>query len=743
MISNTNYVELITVNNGLPSSVKCGSCQIPGSGTWLLTGDGWFNSRKTFGPGQYRLTYLGGTKIQKQTCKSAGDFSWHTTRVAEPICSSIKVDLSKWIGYTYKFDDANQHAARPVQWQLTANGVTELYNGEVAFFGSDFTVIDQTMQVTCKVGNPLNGNKPDDDQFGVAWGLSIDPTSGKPDHYYVIQWKSDDYDGGHKGFQLMRVVNSGNQTGVQMFNRLYQGDSWTDGQTQIAILARSPAISWQFNVPYVFQITYRSDGMSIIKVLGPNNSIIWQTTYTDPEPLGAGKVAFYNISQENTSYQIALNNSLTQVIYDSPPGSICASGKTTVQFQGASDDVVILYHADDVISIDYDGVPGDPYTINLPAHCILFADTGGYLIGSAGVPNAPTTAQKTFIAGSGSGAITHTIPLGTALNKGTGHVSDFIASGFTVKQWGENINVSDLAKWGWVEGDGLIRFSMALVPCGVGDVMVKGVTTGGQVILPALLSPIWKMTEEVGGVSTQIMDAPSVVDQSIEFTVANSCQIGVQLVQTPSDLTNPQFKLENLATIITNPRRVVWTEINPGGRYLSYDFEIHIGSNVFTTQSDSDVGYFLIDGQQWGTGNKEMLPLDQLSIIFNLPLDTSETVATVIPIINGVASTGRSVKIVPRTVTRYPVTFHRDLVDSYIPNLTVKVAAQRNGLNTNNYVPYLYMDSNLILTSWDTMLLNSYVVVCIAKDVVTSPQQITYHLRTTKGILPHRYVQGN
>lgn len=407
-VSATHYVEVISVKSGPAKTIQCGGCQIPGSGSWDLVaaiGKTWFNKRTTFRPGRYRVTYLGGTKIIKRVCAAPGDFTWTIGRVSEPFNSSTGVDLTKWTASSYKIDGLDQHHS--AQWVLDSSGVTQLYNGEVAFFVSDFALIDQTFKTTIRVGDPQD----DYDVFGIAWGLVLSPTTGRPDHFYVLEWKRSGIDNhSHGGLRIARVVNSGNQSGWGIFNRFYYGDSWTDGVTQIAIVAASPDIPWEFNTSYDLQVTYKSDGTAIITATTSTGALIWQTTYKDAQPLGVGRIAFYNLSQSNTHYSIVVNSSKADPIYYSPQGSICVADKASVAFNGQSDDIVILYQADDDVAVNYSGTPGDPYTFILPLSHVIFKNTSGFILGVPnGVPNAPKTAAKTFQAPGGVSATTDII----------------------------------------------------------------------------------------------------------------------------------------------------------------------------------------------------------------------------------------------------------------------------------------------------------------------------------------------
>ena len=763
MVSATHYIECITVQNGPPDVITCGGCQLPGSGSWSITGKSngntYFNNRASFGAGKYRLTYVGATRISRPSCPASSDFSWLVQRAPEPIASSGSIDFSKWSSFTYKKATGS---FKPDIWQINNDGASQLINGEPTFFVSDTKQIDKSFSVNIRVGNPVYETWFDDDIFGVTWGFSENSKTSKPDNYYVLMWQGTGANNnGVYGPRLMRVVNGSAFTESRIKTSLNYGTNYTSGSSQAVTLAYGPRVDWNFNTSYIFTVVYKSDGSSVCRIAEASGKVIWETSYRDTQSLGSGKYGFFNLSQEQVRYITQATGDAQPIAYG-PEGSVCTIGKDGVTFNGQSDDITILYKNTDNITVDYDGIAGSPMTFTIPAKHVLFRATSGFIIGSSpGIPGAPKTAQKTFKAGTN----THVVPEGTLATVGTGSVSDFTADGFVVKSWGEKLPINLLAQNGWIDKSSNFNFKMALVPCGIGSVFVQSVVANGIVYPPPSTNYDWKLIEDDDGEVTQINDLPTSPGDTIEFTVEDDTQIAVQLLESPSDLTNPQFRLQRLSAVIKEPKQVTWTQKNPGGRALSYDFDVEIGDKVYSTASLDDIGSFYINGNQWSPGNKGILALGSLTVTLFIPTDTEEKTAKITSFVSGavtypswspapVFGTGtgtedtgdnriigeiQTAKIVPRKIVRYPLKFNRDLHDPRVANLTAKIIAYQRGLNLSSYTPYLYTNSNLVLITWHAALSNTDVLVCIAKEVSTTTQ-VLYHLRTTRGILTHRNV---
>ena len=77
------------------------------------------------------------------------------------------------------------------------------------------------------------------------------------------------------------------------------------GESQLEVLAENTGegLGWTNNTEYEFSFRYESSGDISVEIRRSSDGVVfWGETLTDTDPLGPGKVAFYNFSQSDVRY---------------------------------------------------------------------------------------------------------------------------------------------------------------------------------------------------------------------------------------------------------------------------------------------------------------------------------------------------------------------------------------------------------------------------------------------------------
>lgn len=223
------------------------------------------------------------------------------TTVTLTATGSVDVDLNNWTELDYT-DDGSAG-----DWRIEQGGasVKQYINGAATFYASDFDFIDSRF-----VGQIIvEENAGDDDFIGVAFGMTVDETTGRPDSYYLLQWKQTPQTvasplGGNllleEGFVLFKVTDAGELTSTEINNQLYLEDG-----PNVEVLDRlnGAGNGWADNTLYDFDIVYRSGGDIDLEVRrSSDGQVFYANNMQDGAPLGTGKIAFYNLSQSFVRY---------------------------------------------------------------------------------------------------------------------------------------------------------------------------------------------------------------------------------------------------------------------------------------------------------------------------------------------------------------------------------------------------------------------------------------------------------
>jgi hypothetical protein len=483
-------------------------------------------------------------------------------------------NLTNWIPVVYVDDQVN------ARWNVgnPANTVTQTENDAPAFFVSPNTYNEPVF--TVKVG--VYDADGDDDFIGVAFAIKMNGSI--PNDYYLLSWKKVAQSNygvwAEKGFKLLRVTGISGQITATMRRLLWDCDNWTNNAgARIQVLASNNAVGWEMSVNYNVTVRYQNNGQISINVSRESdNNLIWQTTITDPAPLPDGRVALYCHSQAQTRFTTYMSSGAQHLI-EGPAGTMCTAGSRGMKFNGSSDDIVAIIHADSHYSVNAQSING-PVTFTIPDDHIIFNQTGGHILGSRDVAYAPFTSQKTIK----TSTLTHTYPEGTFANVRQGQVSDMISSGFNVKSWGEEIPISEFSRLKWVDKDGTVRFKMIFIPCGTGYVDLKSISCvqgTSNPSDPTEITPttptgpstsIWKIV--AGGANIIVDNAPTTIGTSVTFPLPDERTIGVRFDQTKAGITSPIFRLVPVTYTILNPRQIEFAATNNTIKKVVYHFVV-------------------------------------------------------------------------------------------------------------------------------------------------------------------------
>lgn len=203
------------------------------------------------------------------------------------------------------WEEADYQGGSAGNWVVAPDGlsVEQLVNAQPTFFVSDFDLVGSQFQGTFRVNTAS-----DDDYIGFTFGyqgLAAD------EGYYVFHWKQ----GTQNlpllpGFQVLRIQGDVTASDIQL------GGIADPVPKAIAVLAQETApdnaLGWQDFVTYRFFLTFQENGsIRIIIRRDDNDALVWDSgLLQDPNPLGAGKVGFFNSSQSNVQYAGFVTNEL-------------------------------------------------------------------------------------------------------------------------------------------------------------------------------------------------------------------------------------------------------------------------------------------------------------------------------------------------------------------------------------------------------------------------------------------------
>ena len=205
------------------------------------------------------------------------------------------IQLDNWVEHDYSDGAAGD-------WRIEDGGasVKQYVNAWPTFFVSDFDCVDRWF-----IGRIAVETASDDDFIGLVFAFQEDPDTDNPDTYYCLSWNQAEgptREGvGEEGIKLLRV------TATAGLNQEDAGDVLGDGEnsTHVEVLASQlgSGTGWADNTEYEFSVRYHSDGRIELSIVQTSDDVfIWDANVNDPDPLGPGKVGFFNYSQSDVRY---------------------------------------------------------------------------------------------------------------------------------------------------------------------------------------------------------------------------------------------------------------------------------------------------------------------------------------------------------------------------------------------------------------------------------------------------------
>jgi hypothetical protein len=214
-------------------------------------------------------------------------------------------------------------------WRLDTHGLlvetAGSLVGDPAFFISPDDLIDDTFRTRIKVDA-----SEQDDFVGVVFGMQRyipDTTTFRPTSYYCLSWKRSTettsftyYDDltAEEGLKLIRAENVSGWPDYMIGPFLWDGVHPQTGD-RLSVLDSSLGDDqgWEYDTEYDIAIDYASDGTIGIDVRRvADDAVIWQTSLSDPDLLGAGRVGFFNMGQAGVTYQrLGTTESLGEGLY--------------------------------------------------------------------------------------------------------------------------------------------------------------------------------------------------------------------------------------------------------------------------------------------------------------------------------------------------------------------------------------------------------------------------------------------
>ncbi|MCA9310659.1 MAG: PKD domain-containing protein, partial [Phycisphaerales bacterium] len=235
-------------------------------------------------------------------------------------------------------------------WNVSGDGqsVVQTINGNPTYFVSDFNLNGASFQGSFRVGND-----GDDDYIGFVFGFKGLGGVAAGEGYYLFSWKKGNQVSGglgEAGFKVSKITGT-------------SPDLW-DLETQpgqMEVLARMDgdnAFGWQYNTDYNFFLSYQSNGNIRVIIRRASDGLeLWNTgLLVDEDPLGIGRVGFYNFSQSQVTYAGFTSADLQPPVSDpgGPYVATAAASTVDIDASGSSDPDGLNGTIADIASFQWD-----------------------------------------------------------------------------------------------------------------------------------------------------------------------------------------------------------------------------------------------------------------------------------------------------------------------------------------------------------------------------------------------------
>ncbi len=194
-------------------------------------------------------------------------------------------------------------------WTVSADGSTvyQSINGNPTFFISDFELTNSRFEGT------FSTSDGDDDFMGFVFAFNdLDEdvvTLDQP--FYLFQWKQNNQSSGERGFKLIKVINP------------VSYDYWNaETDANATVLHTNLSVGWVRNVQYYFSLSYKPEEGEMRVIVKPaadslpEDYIYDSGLIVDTDPLGTGRVGFYNYSQAKVTYSGFSSSALLPPVAD-------------------------------------------------------------------------------------------------------------------------------------------------------------------------------------------------------------------------------------------------------------------------------------------------------------------------------------------------------------------------------------------------------------------------------------------
>ncbi|NYZ66260.1 fibronectin type III domain-containing protein, partial [Endozoicomonas sp. SM1973] len=229
--------------------------------------------------------------------------------------STAPVSLNNWQEYDYEGGSAGD-------WRVSDNGryVKQHINGEPTFFISDFELAGNRFEGKFKVEDT-----GDDDFIGFVFGFK-----DLESPFYLFSWKKNNQGAAKEGFSIIKIVKPTS-------NRDYFWNLTSNEHIKVLSQTFASDRGWAPHKEYRFSLSYQVNGNIRVHIYDvESGDLLWDSgLIVDEEPIGLGKVGFYNFSQEDVVYEGFTTATLQKPIAKLPK-TIQFSAKNTTAVIDAS-----------------------------------------------------------------------------------------------------------------------------------------------------------------------------------------------------------------------------------------------------------------------------------------------------------------------------------------------------------------------------------------------------------------------
>lgn len=229
--------------------------------------------------------------------------------------AEVAIDLGGW---------SKLGPAANGNWVVAPGGtsVTQTINDDPTFFVGPDSYIDTVLRGKIRVGT-----SSDNDFVGFVMGYNAPAGTGSDMDYVLLDWKQGDQSNGgflaREGFALSRVNGT-----IASYLPGFWGHT-DSAEFDVLGTNYSSTLGWADNIEYSFEISYRSDRVTVNVSGGAfaTPTTVLDVAGTFPE----GRFGFYNYSQASVTYS---GFTLEQLPPPPPPNAVPEPGSAALALAG-------------------------------------------------------------------------------------------------------------------------------------------------------------------------------------------------------------------------------------------------------------------------------------------------------------------------------------------------------------------------------------------------------------------------